>query len=85
MDLSHTPGNAGKDTTSAAAERKRNVALSSFAGGLSAWLGGVAFCVGFGVTAPGWVALVVTVLAVAATNVSRALLRRNASVADRPT
>jgi membrane protein implicated in regulation of membrane protease activity len=80
MDISHT----SRSAESATAEKKRNVALSSFAGGLSAWLGGVAFCVGFGVTAPGWVALVVTVLAVAATNVSRALVRRNARIADPP-
>ena len=83
MDLSRT-SRAEERTGSAAAEKKRNVALSSFAGGLSAWLGGVAFCVGFGVTAPGSVALVVTVLAVVATTVSRALLRRNARIADHP-
>ena len=36
----------------------------TLATGLSAWLGGVAFCIGFGVSAPVWVAGVVTVLSV---------------------
>ena len=37
----------------------------AFAAGLSAWLGGVAFCIGFGISAPVWVAAVATVLSIA--------------------
>jgi hypothetical protein len=77
MDMSHTSRSAEKDTASASAEQKRDVALASFAGGLSAWLGGVAFCIGFGVTAPGWVALVLTVFAATAAGVSRIVARRS--------
>jgi len=80
MDLSHTTRRAD---TRAAAE-KRGVKLSTFTGGLSAWLGGVAFCVGFGLAAPTWVALPLTVGSAAAAGVSRALVRRTGRAADRP-
>jgi|KBSSwiStaDraftv2_1062776.scaffolds.fasta_scaffold26098_2 membrane protein implicated in regulation of membrane protease activity len=83
MDIMNTSRSA--DTGSATAEKKRNVALSGFAGGLSAWLGGVAFCVGFGVVAPTWVALAVTVLSATAAALSHMLLRRTERTADRPT
>jgi hypothetical protein len=84
MDLSHTSRSAHEDTSDAAAEKKRNVRVSSFAGGLSAWLGGIAFCVGFGVIAPAWGAIVLTVLSVSAAIVSHTVLRRNARIADPP-
>jgi hypothetical protein len=42
-----------------------NTSLSTFATGLAAWLGGVAFCVGVGVSAPVWVAGVLTMLSMA--------------------
>ena len=35
------------------------------ASGLSAWFGGVAFCIGFGINAPIWVAGALTVLSLA--------------------
>ena len=82
MSISDTSRRAQEGTSIATAEKKRNVALSSFAGGVSAWLGGVAFCVGFGVIAPAWGALVLTVLSLSAAKVSHTLLRRNAGVAD---
>jgi membrane protein implicated in regulation of membrane protease activity len=66
MTNSHTPTRAG-----------RRASLSTFVGGLSAWLGGVAFCVGFGVSAPAWMALVLTVLSVAAAGLSRRVVRRS--------
>ena len=84
MAISDTSYTAQEGTSNATAEKKRNVRLSSFAGGLSAWLGGVAFCVGFGVIAPGWGAGVLTVFSLAAAWVSRTLLRRNARIADLP-
>jgi hypothetical protein len=85
MDISGTSqSSADPDTRSATASRKRNVAVSSVAGGLSAWLGGVAFCVGVGVAAPMWVALPLTVLSVTAAGLNRTLLRRNARIADGP-
>jgi hypothetical protein len=85
MDVSGTSQrSADPDTRSATALRKRNVALSGFAGGLSAWVGGVAFCVGVGLAAPTWIALPLTVLSVTAAGLSRTLLRRNARVADSP-
>jgi hypothetical protein len=45
----------------------------------------VAFCVGFGVVAPTWVALAVTVLSATAAALSHMLLRRTERTADRPT
>jgi hypothetical protein len=39
--------------------------LSRMASGLAAWLGGVAFCIGLGVSGPVWVAAVLTVLSTA--------------------
>jgi hypothetical protein len=54
-----------------AAPRRQTMSLSRFAWGLSAWFGGLAFCFGFGVTAPSWVALVLTVLAAGAATVSQ--------------
>ena len=81
MDISrNSQSSADHDTGST---RNRSVALSSFAGGLSAWAGGVAFCVGVGVAAPTWVALPLTVVSVTAAGLSRTLVRRNARVADR--
>ena len=44
MDISLTSHGA-QATCDATAERKRNVVLSSVAGGLSAWFGGAAFCI----------------------------------------
>ena len=77
MDMSTTTqSSAYPATRSATASKKRTVAVSSVAGGLSAWLGGVAFCVGVGVAAPTWVALPLTVLSVTAGGLSRALVRR---------
>jgi hypothetical protein len=38
---------------------------ATVATGLSAWLGGVAFCIGFGIDAPIWVAGALTVLSLA--------------------
>jgi hypothetical protein len=50
---------------------------ASFASGLSAWLGGVAFSVGVGHWAPTWVAAALTVPSVAlAAGTSAALARR---------
>ena len=66
MTSSHTPKDAA-----------RRASLSTFVGGLSAWLGGIAFCVGFGVSAPAWMALVLTVLSLAAGGLSRKVLRRS--------
>ena len=80
MDMSHT----ARGAETGAAARKRGVRLSTFAGGLSAWVGGVAFCVGFGLAAPTWVALPLTVVSAAAGGVSRTLERRNGRLADRP-
>jgi hypothetical protein len=82
MAISQPSPHAQDRGSISAAEKKRNVRLSSFAGGLSAWLGGVAFCIGFGITAPSWVALILTVLILTAAKVSHALLRRNAPIAD---
>jgi MFS transporter, DHA1 family, inner membrane transport protein len=47
-----------------------NLNAVSFAAGLSAWLGGAAFCIGFGITAPSWVALGLGVVALAITGLS---------------
>lgn len=82
MAISQPSPHAHDRGSSSAAEKKRNVRLSSFAGGLSAWLGGAAFCIGFGITAPSWVALILTVAVLAAGKVSQVLLRRNARIAD---
>jgi hypothetical protein len=54
-----------------AAPRRQTMSTSRFAWGLSAWLGGLAFCIGFGVSAPAWVALALTVLAAAAATISQ--------------
>jgi MFS transporter, DHA1 family, inner membrane transport protein len=53
---------AGKITKPTA--HAKNAAAGNLATGLSAWLGGVAFCAGFGITAPAWVAGPLTVLSV---------------------
>ena len=84
MSISHSSSHPEHRSRDAVAERKRDVKISSFAGGLSAWLGGVAFCVGFGVSAPSWVALILTVFILAAGKVSHAVLRRNPPLTDRP-
>jgi hypothetical protein len=55
---------------------EKSTRMSTFFGGLAAWLGGVAFCFGFGVTGPTWVAAVLTVLSAAAVGVSRAVAQR---------
>jgi hypothetical protein len=80
MDISGTSQSSADHGTGST--RKRTVALSSFAGGLSAWVGGVAFCVGMGVAAPTWVALPLTAVSVTAAGLSHTLLRRNTRVAD---
>ena len=49
----------------------------TFIAGLSAWLGGIAFCIGFGVDAPVWVAAVVTVLSVAFSRLGARMQRRS--------
>ena len=54
---------------------------ASFATGLSAWLGGVAFSVGFGHWAPMWVAGALTIPSVGlAAGTSAALARRRRAV-----
>jgi predicted MFS family arabinose efflux permease len=63
------------------ASKPRNVVSRanaiSLVTGLSAWLGGVAFCIGFGVSAPVWVAGVVTVLSVAFARLGARAQRRS--------
>ena len=44
--------------------------------GLSAWLAGVGFCVGLGITAPVWVAAIVTVLSIALSRLGAQAKRR---------
>ena len=54
----------------------------SFATALSAWLGGVAFCIGFRISAPVWVALILTVLNLAISAVTTWLTRRGRRIAS---
>jgi predicted MFS family arabinose efflux permease len=49
------------DTTS----NPKRTAQAKFASGLSAWFGGVAFSIGFGISAPVWMAGGLTVLSLA--------------------
>ncbi len=48
-----------------AGKPKKRTGQADIASGLSAWLGGVAFCIGFGIHAPIWVAGGLTVLSLA--------------------
>jgi predicted MFS family arabinose efflux permease len=70
-----------------AASKPRNVVsrenVISLITGLSAWLGGVAFCIGFGVNAPVWVAGVVTVLSVAFARIGARAQRRSGRLRGR--
>jgi hypothetical protein len=50
--------------------------ISTAATGLAAWLGGVAFCVGLGVSGPTWLAAVLTVLSMALVAVGVVRARR---------
>jgi hypothetical protein len=66
MDIKRKPKPAGK---------------GEFASKLSAWFGGVAFCIGFGVSAPVWVAGGLTVLSLALAGLgARASRSRNGGV-----
>jgi DHA1 family inner membrane transport protein len=73
----NTPGNPRTptgDAEKAAAGKQLNA--GSFATGLSAWLGGIAFCIGVGLTAPTYVAAGLTVLSVAISGLSFTARRR---------
>jgi predicted MFS family arabinose efflux permease len=61
----------------AAVDDKSKGIMVNIASGLSAWLGGVAFCAGVGLTAPTWVAAPLTVLSVGIAAITGALVRRN--------
>jgi membrane protein implicated in regulation of membrane protease activity len=54
----------------------RSQNLTTFLNGLAAWLGGIAFCFGSGVTGPKWIAAILTVVSVAAATIARARARR---------
>jgi hypothetical protein len=60
----------------------KSAAVGSFATGLSAWLGGIAFCFGFGITAPAWVAGPLTVLSVGVSVLYMTVSRRGRRTAS---
>jgi hypothetical protein len=63
-------------TAIAATAAAKSQSMTTFLSGLAAWLGGVAFCFGSGLTGPRWVAAIVTVLSIAAVTLSRVCARR---------
>jgi hypothetical protein len=54
---------------------RKSFNMAQFLSGFAAWLGGVAFCIGFGVTAPTWVAAALTVPILAVSAASRVAAR----------
>ena len=61
-------------------DEKSNSKAITIANGFAAFLSGVAFCLGLGMSAPVWVAAAMTVLSIAIATVARVQGRRNVPV-----
>ena len=59
-----------------AGKPKQPTGQANVVSGLSAWLGGVAFCIGLGISAPVWVAGGLTVLSLAFAGLGARVRRR---------